>query len=139
CEPQQALAALEFEVIDGIDDQQRGRSLIGEALLIVLRHEAGSGGTMRRFQSRQSAIRVTGNAASGIRNMNASQDFFSIHRHGFVRTAVCLPSVRVADPAHNGERTIGLARRASVAGASLALFPELGLSAYSCEDLFHQD
>ena len=94
---------------------------------------------MRRFQSRQSAIRVTGNAASGIRNMNASQDFFSIHRHGFVRTAVCLPSVRVADPVHNGERTIGLARRASVAGASLALFPELGLSAYSCEDLFHQD
>jgi NAD+ synthase (glutamine-hydrolysing) len=47
--------------------------------------------------------------------------------------------VEVSDPAHNVERTIGLARRASDGGAILALFPELGISAYTSDDLFHQD
>ncbi len=65
--------------------------------------------------------------------------FDSIYSHGFVRAAVCIPFVRVSDPAYNGERTLGLARRASEMGAAVALFPELGLSAYSDDDLFHQD
>ena len=39
----------------------------------------------------------------------------------------------------NAERTLGLAREASAMGAAVALFPELGLSAYSDDDLFHQD
>jgi NAD+ synthase (glutamine-hydrolysing) len=47
--------------------------------------------------------------------------------------------VRVADPHYNTERTLGLARRASDMNAAVALFPELGLSAYSNDDLFHQD
>jgi len=29
------------------------------------------------------------------------QEFFDIRRHGFVRVAVCVPEVRVADPAFN--------------------------------------
>ena len=65
--------------------------------------------------------------------------FDSIYSHGFIRAAVCIPSLRVADPGFNLERTLDLARRASAAKAALALFPELGLSAYSNEDLFHQD
>src|SRR5688500_12630733 len=65
--------------------------------------------------------------------------FQSPYSHGFIRAAVCVPAVRVADPAHNTSHTIGLARRASEMGAAVALFPELGVSAYSCEDLFHQD
>jgi len=65
--------------------------------------------------------------------------FGSIYRHGFVRGAVGVPTLRVADPAFNAERTLALARRASEAGAAVALFPELGLSAYSNDDLFHQD
>jgi NAD+ synthase (glutamine-hydrolysing) len=65
--------------------------------------------------------------------------FHSIYSHGFVRVAVCVPAVRVADPAFNLEHTLELARRASDAGAAVALFPELGISAYSCEDLFQQD
>jgi NAD+ synthase (glutamine-hydrolysing) len=65
--------------------------------------------------------------------------FHSIYSHGFLRAAVCIPSVRVADPAFNVERTLELARQASSASAALALFPELGLSAYSNEDLFHQE
>jgi NAD+ synthase (glutamine-hydrolysing) len=68
-----------------------------------------------------------------------SRSFESLYTHGFVRTAVCVPFVRVGDPAFNTERTVALARRASEAGAVVALFPELGISAYSNEDLFQQD
>ena len=65
--------------------------------------------------------------------------FNSIYSHRFIRAAVCVPSLRVADPSFNLERTIELARRASKANVAVALFPELGISAYSNEDLFHQD
>ncbi len=65
--------------------------------------------------------------------------FHSIYSHGFARAAVCIPHVRVAEPIFNAERTLDLARRASDLGASVALFPELGISAYSNDDLFHQD
>jgi NAD+ synthase (glutamine-hydrolysing) len=65
--------------------------------------------------------------------------FHSIYSHGFVRACVCVPQVRVADPLYNAEQTIGLARRASENNAAVALFPELGISAYSNDDLFHQD
>jgi NAD+ synthase (glutamine-hydrolysing) len=70
---------------------------------------------------------------------NMTHTFSSIYSHGFVRAAVCIPLVRVADPEHNLGQTIGLARRASDNHAAIALFPELGISAYSNEDLFHQD
>jgi NAD+ synthase (glutamine-hydrolysing) len=65
--------------------------------------------------------------------------FDSIYRHGFVRVAVCIPSVRLGNPIENAERTISLAKRASEDHAAVAAFPELGLSGYSNEDLFHQD
>jgi NAD+ synthase (glutamine-hydrolysing) len=65
--------------------------------------------------------------------------FESIYTHGLIRVAVGVPALRVADPGFNVERTLELCRRASEAHAALALFPELGLSAYSNEDLFHQD
>jgi NAD+ synthase (glutamine-hydrolysing) len=66
-------------------------------------------------------------------------DFDSIYSHGYVRAAVCVPRVRIADPSHNLKRTLELARRAHELKAGIALFPELGLSAYSNDDLFHQD
>src|SRR2546423_2912099 len=65
--------------------------------------------------------------------------FGSIYTHGFIRAAVCIPTLRVADPRFNAERTLALARKATEAKAAIALFPELGISAYSNEDLFHQD
>ncbi|HEX2243603.1 MAG TPA: nitrilase-related carbon-nitrogen hydrolase, partial [Gammaproteobacteria bacterium] len=67
------------------------------------------------------------------------QPFLSIYTHKFIRAAVCIPFVRVADPMFNIERTLGLAQRASDMKAAVALFPELGISAYSNDDLFHQD
>ncbi|MCE5290120.1 MAG: NAD(+) synthase [Nocardiaceae bacterium] len=65
--------------------------------------------------------------------------FNSLYRHGFARVAVAVPHVKVADPAYNAEQTITLAREAADAGAVLTLFPELGLSSYTADDLFHQD
>ena len=64
--------------------------------------------------------------------------FFNLYRHNFVRVAVCVPQVRVADPAYNAGQTVALARQAAERGALVAVFPELGLTAYTCDDLFHQ-
>ncbi len=65
--------------------------------------------------------------------------FNSIYRHGFVRVAVATPRVEVASPTYNLAQTLVLARQAAAKRAVLAVFPELGLSAYSNEDLFQQD
>jgi NAD+ synthase (glutamine-hydrolysing) len=65
--------------------------------------------------------------------------FNSIYRHGFARVAVCIPRVRVAAPELNAERILALAQRAADDRAVVALFPELGLTAYSNDDLFQQD
>jgi NAD+ synthase (glutamine-hydrolysing) len=66
------------------------------------------------------------------------KDFFNLYHHGFARMAVATPVVRVADPQYNLEATAELMREAAREKALLAVFPELGLSAYTCEDLFHQ-
>jgi NAD+ synthase (glutamine-hydrolysing) len=71
--------------------------------------------------------------------MNTRPPFESTYAHGFLRVAVCTPRVDVAAPASNVERTIALARRAADRQAALVLFPELGLSSYSNEDLVLQD
>ncbi len=65
--------------------------------------------------------------------------FYCLHTHGFARVAVATPNVQVADPAFNVARTIELAREADHHGASLALFPELGLSSYAIDDLLQQE
>ncbi|MSQ54824.1 MAG: NAD(+) synthase [Betaproteobacteria bacterium] len=70
--------------------------------------------------------------------MAASGDFFNLYRHNFVRVAVATPLVRLADPVYNAEQTLALMRQAARAKAIVVVFPELGLTAYSAEDLFHQ-
>jgi NAD+ synthase (glutamine-hydrolysing) len=52
--------------------------------------------------------------------------------------AVGVPRCRVADPAFNAAETIDLAKQAAANGAVLVAFPELGIPAYTCDDLFHQ-
>jgi NAD+ synthase (glutamine-hydrolysing) len=64
--------------------------------------------------------------------------FFNLYSHDFARVAVAIPRCRIADPAYNVEQTIALAQQAAAQGAVLVAFPELGLSAYTCDDLFHQ-
>ena len=70
--------------------------------------------------------------------MNDARSFFNLYRHNFVRIAVAIPQVLVADPSFNASQTIDLMRKAAESKALMVVFPELGLSAYSCEDLFHQ-
>ncbi|MGX1771275.1 NAD(+) synthase [Nocardia brasiliensis] len=65
--------------------------------------------------------------------------FDSLYRHDFARVAVAVPPVRVADPADNVAQTLRLAEQAAADGAVLTVFPELGLSCYTADDLFHQD
>jgi len=67
-----------------------------------------------------------------------SSAFFQPCTHGFVRVAVAVPRIKVADPDFNASQTIALYEKASAAGASVVAFAELGLSAYTCDDLFHQ-
>src|SRR3954462_1694639 len=66
------------------------------------------------------------------------KDFFNPYAHGFVRLAVGTPLVRLGDPDYNVKATAELMQRAARDKVLLAVFPELGLSAYSCDDLFHQ-
>jgi NAD+ synthase (glutamine-hydrolysing) len=70
--------------------------------------------------------------------MADSSGFFNLYRHGFARVALATPTVRIGDPMANAQATLALMREAAADKAVVAVFPELGLSAYSCEDLFHQ-
>ena len=70
--------------------------------------------------------------------MVSRSSFFNLYRHGFARVALATPVVRIGDPMANAETTLALMRGAAKQKAIVAVFPELGLSAYSCEDLFHQ-
>ena len=67
-----------------------------------------------------------------------SRSFFNLYTHDFARVAVAVPVCRVADPHFNAAQTLELAREAAQHGALLVAFPELGVSAYTCDDLFHQ-
>src|SRR5258705_10598383 len=73
-----------------------------------------------------------------MRGMTASTSFFNLYVRGFARVAVAVPASRVADPAYNAAQTVRMMGEASQAGAALVVFPELGLSGYTCDDLFHQ-
>ncbi len=71
--------------------------------------------------------------------MGRYADFLDARAHGLVRLAVCVPEVRIADPSFNATAHVKLLESVHEAGAHYALCPELGLSAYSCGDLFFQD
>jgi NAD+ synthase (glutamine-hydrolysing) len=64
--------------------------------------------------------------------------FHSPYAHGFVRLAVCVPRLRPADPVYNTDAMLELLRQADAASAAVALFPELGISAYAIDDLLLQ-
>lgn len=70
--------------------------------------------------------------------MPPRQPFFSPYAHGFVRVAVATPTVHLGDPQANVRATEALMKTAADQDVLVTVFPELGLSGYSCEDLFHQ-
>jgi NAD+ synthase (glutamine-hydrolysing) len=65
--------------------------------------------------------------------------FLTPYRHGFARAAACVPLIALADPAANAARTLAMVRRGDAEGVAVMVFPELGLSGYSIDDLHQQD
>ncbi len=57
---------------------------------------------------------------------------------GFMRAAVVVPEVRVADVEFNTRAIVEALAEAAARGCRLAVFPELGVTAYTCADLFYQ-
>lgn len=64
--------------------------------------------------------------------------FFNLYHHNFIRLALAIPRVHVADPARNADHIIALMNQAAEKRAALVAFPELSLAAYTCEDLIQQ-
>ncbi|MBP3957220.1 NAD(+) synthase [Gemmata sp. G18] len=60
-----------------------------------------------------------------------------MNTHGFLRVAAASPELRVADCPFNADRTLALMARAEGQGVNLLVFPECGLTGYTCHDLFH--
>ena len=60
-------------------------------------------------------------------------------KDGFISAACGAPKLRLADCAYNAEQTFGLMRTAEKAGVKVLVLPELGLTGYTCGDLFHQE
>jgi NAD+ synthase (glutamine-hydrolysing) len=66
-----------------------------------------------------------------------ASNFFNLYTHDFARVAIAAPVCRIADPAYNAEQTIRWPSR-PLHRRGAGGVPELGLSAYTCDDLFHQ-
>lgn len=60
-------------------------------------------------------------------------------RHGFVKVAAATPDIRVADVAFNTESICRMIDETTKQGAKIVVFPELGITGYTCSDLFTQD
>ncbi len=59
-------------------------------------------------------------------------------KDGFVKAAAVTPQIRVADTVYNAQSTIEWIEKAQKEGVKLLVFPELGLTGYTCGDLFLQ-
>jgi len=66
-------------------------------------------------------------------------DFRNLYEHGFARVAACTGRTTIADPAANAQAILAQARDCAQDGVAVAVFPELGLTGYSIEDLLLQD
>ena len=60
-------------------------------------------------------------------------------KDGFVSVACGTPKLRLADCHYNAEQTFTMMRQAEKAGVKVLVLPELGLTGYTCGDLFYQD
>ena len=60
-------------------------------------------------------------------------------KDGFISVACGAPALRLADCRYNAEQTFEMMRKADAAGVRFLILPELGLTGYTCGDLFYQD
>ncbi len=59
-------------------------------------------------------------------------------KDGFLKVCACTPEIRVADCSFNADSIIETMFKAQKLGASVAVFPELCVTGYTCQDLFLQ-
>ena len=59
--------------------------------------------------------------------------------YGFVRVATAVPSVKVANCEYNISQMEELIIQACESHAEVICFPELSVTSYTCQDLFHQE
>lgn len=59
-------------------------------------------------------------------------------QNGFIKVAAAVPRLHVADCRYNIEQMQDLMVRADSLGVEIVCFPELGLTGYTCQDLFAQ-
>ena len=59
-------------------------------------------------------------------------------KYGFVKVAAAVPRVKVADCNYNTEQIENLIAQAEGHGVEVICFPELSVTSYTCQDLFHQ-
>lgn len=64
--------------------------------------------------------------------------FDSPFRHGFVRVAVASPRIVIANPQVNADSLTEAIRNADKDQVQVLVTPELGLSGYTCDELFQQ-
>lgn len=57
-------------------------------------------------------------------------------KYGFVKVAAAVPVVKVANCEYNVEQMQDLIQKAAEEGVEIVCFPELGITAYTCQDLF---
>ena len=57
---------------------------------------------------------------------------------GFIRVAAASPKIKVGDVDYNIAKTVSLARKAAAKDTAVIVFPELGITGYTCGDLFEQ-
>ena len=57
---------------------------------------------------------------------------------GFIKVVAAVPKLKVGDVDYNLKETLKLAEKGTKFGVSVMVFPGLGLTGYTCADLFHQ-
>ena len=60
-------------------------------------------------------------------------------QYGMIRVAAAMPRVHLADPAANAREILSLCESMAAQRPSVIVFPELGVTGYTCADLFGQN
>lgn len=67
------------------------------------------------------------------------REFLSLWQYGLARVAAIVPRIHLANPLANAKEHIQLFKEAHAKGAGYVMGPELGLTGYSCGDLFRNE
>lgn len=60
-------------------------------------------------------------------------------KDGFIKVAACTPEIQVADVDFNVDKIISQLEKCREEGVKIAVFPELCITGYTCQDLFFQN